>query len=257
MKTKTFLIAFVSAFMISAVVAAAEKAPSLFGGNYDFQKRADARRASRWTLQEWLERKDRHAMMDLWLSFNSPSPFEFSLGGAYVSSLTKKDNAGVISEERHVSSSGRVEAYALLVGLSGEYENNIKESYNDVVGTFHLRLFGASIQSTALTVGYGLRTREGGGDTPYRLAQQFGEVHLQLYIMKYFGFEGRYRNYLSASEDVLGDTKGELQEAGAFVDFSAIRVFGTWYKEETTSTKSAVDSKTERTGVKSGIKIFF
>lgn len=257
METKTLLITLLSVPLFFSTSFGAEKAPFRFGGNYDFQKRADARRASRWTLQEWLERKDRHAMMDLWLSFNSPSPFEFSLGGAYISATTSTDSAGVKTEEKHVSSSGRIEAYALLVGLSGEYENNIKESYNDVTGTFHLRLFGNSIQSTALTLGYGLRTREGGGSTPYRLAQQFGEGHLQLYIMKYFGIEGRYRSYLSVTEDTLGDTKGELQEAGAFIDFSAVRVFGTWYKENTTSTKNAVESKTDSTGIKSGIKIFF
>ncbi len=43
-------------------------------------QRAAMRETKRWTLQEWLETKERNRMMDLWLAVNSPSPYEAMLG---------------------------------------------------------------------------------------------------------------------------------------------------------------------------------
>lgn len=235
----------------------AQTKKSASGGRYDFQKRADVRTQKRWTLQDWLDGKERSQMMDLWLAMNSPSPYEFMIGGVYNSyGITTTANP---VREALFDYAGSLAAYAQFVGVGAEYENNTKESYNDLTGLAHIRVWGNSMQSSALTLSYGLRTRNGMTATnqSYRLNQQFGDAHLQIYLQKHFGIEGRYRAYLPDAETTLGDTKADLTEGGAFIDFSAFRVYGTWFQERTMSTLNNVESKTDKNGIRTGFKIFF
>jgi hypothetical protein len=50
-----------------------------------FRQRSDVKTKTRWSLQEWLETRDRMRLMDLWLAFHSPSPYEFFVGGEWRS----------------------------------------------------------------------------------------------------------------------------------------------------------------------------
>ncbi|MNT61660.1 hypothetical protein D3C72_1993190 [compost metagenome] len=92
-----------------------------------------------------------------------------------------------------------------------------------------------------------------------RLGQQFGQAALQLYLTKYFGFDGKYRYFMPTNNDDLGDVKEDLAEGGVFIDFNAFRVFGSYYKsiQKVTDTTTEVETLTERTGIRTGIKIFF
>lgn len=231
---------------------------------YDWGKRTEAREQKRWTLEDWLEQRDRNRMMDLWLSMHSPSPYELMLGGAYNSGTVDIDTPS--SSHSFTSLSGEFAAYAQIFGLSLEYENNTHEKYNDLAGLFNLRIFGDSIQSSYLTLSYGLRTRSYGpgadlntSASVQRASQQFAQGSLQLYLRKYFGIDGFYRFYLPASQDSLGDLKADEIEGGAFIDFGALRIFGRWFQEtnRTTAPGSANETKLQRSGIKSGIKIFF
>lgn len=194
--------------------------------------------------------------MDTWLSMNSPSPYEFMLGGSYNSFQTQVQDSGAISS--HISYAGELAAYAQFIGIQGEYENNTEEGYNDLAGILNIRLLGNSIQNTAFTIHYGQRTREQSGAAG-RLTQQFGQVSLQVYLTKYFGVDGKYRHFLPTNTEPLGDVEGNVSEAGLFLDFKALRVFGTWYKEsqKTKIPAATIDTVTERAGIRSGIKIFF
>ncbi len=226
--------------------------------SYDFTQRYANREKGRWSLSDWLSLKDRNRQMDMWLSFNAPSPFEFMVGGSYLSYKTDlHDNT---EQKSYNSYSGELAAYAQLVGLSAEYEHNSAENLTDFAGMFNLRVFGNSIQNSSLVMSYGLRSRDDQSTaTATKLSQQFGQAELQLYIFKYFGVTGKYRYYLPTSNSDLGDINSELTEYGAFIDFKALRVFGAYYKE-TQKTKLApatIDTITERSGIKSGIKIFF
>lgn len=227
---------------------------SRWGSGIDFTNRAKAREGTRWSLSEWLETKNRNRMMDMWLSVNSPSPYEFSLGASYNSYKTE-DPANPAMSASHVSYMGDFSAYAQFVGLTAEYENNNAEKFNDLGGMLNIRLLGNSIQNTSLTLHYGMRTRE----ADKRLSQQFGQVSLQVYLTKYFGIDGRYRYFLPTSTDELGDVEGNRTEAGLFIDFKAVRIFGNWFKESQKSKIPAAvdDTVTDRTGIRSGIKIFF
>lgn len=230
---------------------------SRWGSGIDFTQRAANREKGRWSLSEWMEMKNRNRMMDMWLSMNSPSPFEFSLGGAYNSYRTQIQGSG--SETSANSFSGDFSAYAQFIGVTAEYENNTQEQYNDLSGMLNVRLLGNSIQNTSFTIHYGQRTREAAGTSSYRLNQQFGQASLQVYLTKYFGLNGSYRFFLPISTDELGDVGGNVTEAGLYIDFKAVRLFGHWYKEsqKTKIPAATDDTVTDRAGIRSGVKIFF
>lgn len=227
---------------------------SRWSSGIDFTQRAANREKSRWSLTDWLAMKERNRMMDMWLSMNAPSPFEFFLAGSYNSFKTEvNDGSAGVS---HITYRGEAAAYAQFVGVSGEYENNSEENFSDLAGMLNIRLFGNSIQNTSLTIHYGQRTRTAETST---LRQQFGQATLQLYLTKYFGLEAKHRYFLPTSTDELGDVKGDMTEAGVFIDFKALRLFGSWYKESQKNKVPAATDETitDRTGIRSGIKIFF
>lgn len=218
---------------------------------------AAAREAKRFTLQEWLENKDRRALMDMWLTINTPSPYEFVIGGSMFNYTLQTTVTDTPAQSKSVGGySGEISAYARFVGLSAEYSNNTEEGFNDVAGIFNLRIFGNTVQGSHITLHYGLRTRNA-ADKSYRLNQQFGAATLQLYLMKYFGIQGNYRKYLPYSEDHFGETEGNELNAGAFIEFGALRLFGDWYQEKQNSKMNNVETKYDRTGTKIGIKIYF
>ncbi|WII71208.1 hypothetical protein QJS83_12130 [Bdellovibrio sp. 22V] len=229
-----------------------------WGSGIDFTQRAANREKGRWSLTEWLEMKNRNRMMDMWLSMNSPSPFEFMLGGSY-NSLKTEVQGTTPSETSFTSYAGQLSAYAQFVGLTGEYENNTEEHFTDTTGMLNIRLLGNSIQNTSFTIHYGLRTREYADSAQGRLSQQFGQASLQVYLTKYFGLDGSYRYFLPTSTDELGDVEGSITEAGLFIDFKAVRIFGAWYKEsqKTKIPAATDDTVTDRAGIRSGLKIFF
>jgi hypothetical protein len=142
------------------------------------------------------------------------------------------------------------------VGLTAEYENNTQEGFNDLSGLFNLRLAGSSIQGSYLTLHYGMRTHTQ-NNPQLTLRQQFAQTSLQMYVIKQFGFDALYRHYMPVTDDTLGEIKGNLTEAGAFIDFKNFRIFGTWYKEVQNSTLSGTIIDNTRTGIRSGLKIFF
>lgn len=227
-------------------------------GQGDFIQRAERRESHRWTLQEWMAQKDRNRLMDLWLSMNSPSPYELMLGLNYNS--YKLETLGTTTQDPHTSFLGTFSAYAQFVGLTVEYENNTEENFNDLNGIFNLRLLGSSIQGSYLTFHYGIHSRAQAAvqATPaVRYSQQFAQASIQLYMIKNFGFDSLYRLYSPVSDPTLGEVKGSLTEAGAFIDFKNFRIFGTWYKDSQSQELNAVISEKSRTGVRSGLKIFF
>jgi len=250
---------FVSALILISTFSARAQSSggSWWSGGYDFTQRASNREKGRWSLSEWMQQKERNHMMDMWLSMNSPSPFELMLGGSYIS--YKTDLHDGTDPSSHISSSGEVSAYAQLVGLTGEYENNAQENFNSLAGMLNIRLLGNSIQNTYLTVHYGQRTVDMSGTTSTRLSQQFAQASLQLYVTRFFGLDGHYRYYIPVTNDVLGDVKESETQAGAFLDFGPLRIFGAWYSDmqNLTAASTALESKVERTGIRSGLKIFF
>jgi hypothetical protein len=227
-------------------------------GRWDISKlseRAKKREGSRWTLSEWLAQKERNKMMDMWLALNSSSPFEFSLLGAntnYKKVLTNSQNEYTITGLEF-------SAYARIFGLTAEYEKRDTESENDLNGLFNIRLLGDSIQSSSLTVHYGQRTRTFSGLTPVAVVRnQFYQASLQIYLSKYFGINGHHRTYLPYTDAFFGEITGTQNQAGIFIDFEFLRVFGYWFEEQQKNTNTTnTEAEIKRNGVKTGIQLFF
>jgi hypothetical protein len=217
---------------------------------------AAARESKRFTLQEWLENKDRRALMDMWLSIHTPTPYEFVLGGALQSYTADATSGGVTSSNSKKTYFGEVSAYATFIGLSLEHTNNYDEGFNDVTGIFNLRVFGNTVQGTHLTLHYGLRTRTA-TDGSYRLNQPFPAVTLQLYLMKYFGIQGNYRAFSPVTESFYGDTTMDELTYGAFVEYGILRLFGDVYQERQSSKLNGVETEIKRNGGRVGLKFYF
>ncbi|MGZ3691702.1 MAG: hypothetical protein ACXVAX_09370 [Pseudobdellovibrio sp.] len=217
---------------------------------------AAARESKRFTLQEWLENKDRRALMDMWLTINTPTPYEFVAGGAL-------QNYTVETVTNHVSNKsdksvyyGEVSAYAKFMGLTFETVNNYAEGFNDTTGIFNLRVFGNTVQGSHLTLHYGLRTRTASNGS-YRLNQPFPAVTLQLYLMKYFGIQGNYRSFSNITESYYGDTSASELTYGAFIEYGALRLFGDVYQERQSSKLNGVQTDLNRDGARVGLKFYF
>lgn len=217
---------------------------------------AAARESKRFTLQEWLENKDRRALMDMWLSINTPTPYEFVVGGALQGYTADLTTGGATTSASKNTYFGEISAYATFIGLSLEHANNNEEGFNDVTGIFNLRVFGNTVQGSHLTLHYGLRTRTA-TDGSYRLNQPFPAVTLQLYLMKFFGIQGNYRAFSPVNETFYGETTANELTYGVFVEYGLLRLFGDIYQEQQNSKLNSVESTLERKGSRVGIKFYF
>jgi hypothetical protein len=119
----------------------------------------------------------------------------------------------------------------------------------------NLRVLGNAIQGTHLVLNYGQRTQN--TTSVQNLKNQFAGGDLDLYLMRHFGLHGNYRNFFSTSDSTLGDVSGSKSEAGAFIDFAALRIYGNWFSEKQDAVLSGTTTRTQRTGIQSGIKFFF
>jgi len=238
---KTLTLTFV--LLVSAGAASAQSSSSGKSG------------AKRWTLQEWLNTKNRNALMDQWLQINSPSPFEFFIRGESFNYESKVD---VDPKKTYNSTSGGAAAYASIVGLQGEYENSTSENITDVTGLLNFRILGGELQSTSLTLSVGQRTRQFEYLTQDRSVKNIAtQAQLNLYLTKYFGLKGLYRYYQPTDTTDLGKIYGHLTEGGLFIDFGQLRVFGDYFEDLQRMSPTAGDAKIRRHGIKTGLQIFF
>ncbi len=208
---------------------------------------------SRWSLSQWLEQKNNIKLMDYWLSFNSPSPYEFYLIGGHADHKIKFEGLSTYEENRDRINYG-FGAFAHIVGIEGEFADRGK-GFTDWTAQFTLKLLGHSIQGTHLNLHYGVKNFHGGGD---KVSNQYVAASLSLYLLKFFGIKGNYRQYFEAESDSPSKVKGDRVEGGGFIDFSFIRLYGNWYQENI-ETVIITSDKTERTdeGIQFGLQLFF
>lgn len=187
----------------------------------------------RWSLQEFLDTKDRMRLMDLWLALHTPKPYEFFLNAdaRFVENPTAP-------WDYRLSFS----AFASIFGLSVEGES-IPSKVNLL---FLLRVFGFREQATHLTLHVGLRSQA--DPLPFRSA--FLGISSALYFTKYFGFEAMYRHYYAGVPTITASTyEGFHFEGNAFMDFSALRIFGGYLRQ--------TDDQMSRVGFLTGLRVFF
>lgn len=208
-------------------------------------KRQEQKKSSQWTLSEWLETKHRIAVMDMWLAFHTPTPYEFYLGGNFqFGSLSGRSS--------YTGGAGEIAAYATIFGLEYQREQSMTH-INNVL--FDMRVFGYHNQSTNLTLQGGLRTR--GGDNEYR-SPVLG-VKPTLYLTKYFGIDGLYRHIFTSNSNSEGNQlTGDRFEAGGFIDFNFVRVYLSYFHEQEYATNVVVQQNYPiRSGALAGVRLFF
>jgi hypothetical protein len=207
-------------------------------------KRQEQKKASRWTLSEWLETRDRMRLMDMWLAIHTPSPYEFYLGGNYQ--FASADGAPYTGGQFQIA------AYATIFGL--EYQNERSDTRITNI-LFHMRLLGLHAQSTNITLEGGVRFR--GEDSEFRSA--VAGVDTTIYLTKYFGLEGLYRHIFDSSTNEQGyRIEGNRYEIGAFIDFNFLRIYGTYFHEQETANAAQYQQYFPiRKGGMAGVKLFF
>lgn len=250
---------YLSMALLSRFIFAASK-PSGGGGG---------KPSSRWTLQEWLTQKQNNRLMDQWLALHSSTPHEFLISADFLTGKnTVKDNGGTgtTTSENHQTYSVLAGAYISIVGLEGFFENspNDQKAFG---GSFNLRILGRSVQTTQLSLQYGMRGYElsnalvVGPQNTEKFTQQFAGAHLCLYILKVFGIDGTYQQYLAARGNQETELTGSRVQVGPFIDYQVLRVYGQWFNESLTFTPAgaAPSSNTvlNRGGVKAGVAVYF
>ncbi|MES2801874.1 MAG: hypothetical protein V4654_05235 [Bdellovibrionota bacterium] len=253
MKQLVWIISLLTLVQFFNEIAGAQESSGGSSRPWLLSRGASAREAKRFNLYDWLEQRNRNQVMDMWLSLNTPSPYEFMLG-INMNQYSLNDHTNPV--QKHKAFEGELSAYATLVGLTGEHQNNTEENFKDTAGMLNLRLFGHTLQGTHLTVHYGMRTRTDSVGA-YRLNQQFAAGTLQIYLFKYFGIYGNYRQYVPLTEDFYGDTKANTQTTGVFIDFASLRVMGSYFKEQQNSIKNGVEGQIKREGSKVALQLYF
>lgn len=194
-------------------------------------KKQEEKKKARWSLSDWLETKEKIRLMDMWLALHTPSPFEFYTGLDY--------RTGSIAGSSDTGWGGEFAAYASIFGIGAQYESFQESRFHAL---FRVRIFGYHEQSTHIVLEGGLKQEIDGPRSPLMGAK------LALYLHKYFGVEGLYRHYFdSASGSGAFLPASNRFEGSAFIDFSFLRVYGTYFSEPIST----------RTGSKFGLRFFF
>ncbi len=225
--------------------------------SYDFNRsvreKQAAKEAKRWSLSEWLKQKSKVKLMDAWLGYNLPSPYEFFLSVDTSSVEQEVITNSVTSSQTFRNYRGALGAYVTMVGLYGEYETS-DEELEQWKALFKVRMLGTSDQSTNLTLHYGLMNQDF-NDDPTQF--QVGGASMNIYFIKAFALTGQYDHILKGESESGIKQDGYRYEAGAFIEYGALRLYGSWYEERLDVDNAGVLSERVRKGILYGARFYF
>lgn len=224
--------------------------------NKSIREKQAQKNAKRWSLSEWLDQKGRNKLMDMWLMYNTPSPYEFFFS-ADTSNVEQEVmiGTGTPTSQTFRNYRGAFGAFVTVVGLYGEYESS-DEELEQWKALFMVRLLGSSDQSTNFTIHYGLMNQNfNDEETQY----QVGGGRISLYLIKAFALTGQYEHIFEAESEQNNITsEGSRWEAGAHLEYGALRIYGSWFQEVldlTTTTNQ--ESQRTRQGLLYGLRFYF
>lgn len=240
-KTKAFLPLVV--FLIAVALPSAAPADEVY--TFVLKKQED-KALNRWSLSEWLDTRDRMRLMDMWLALHSPSPFEFFLSGAYqLGNL----NTGATFTGTEFSAA----AYAEIFGVQLERQAGPDTRYD---ATFALRFFGYHYQGTHLRLELGVRNEDNGSGVSFQ--NGLAGIGIAIYLAKYFGIDGRWRHAFASTPNSSGQSfSGDQYQAGAFIDFSFLRLYGKYIYETDNPDATNFAAGSVRSGPEAGVTLFF
>ncbi len=226
---------------------------------YDFNKaireKQQAKEAKRWSLSQWLEQKSKVKLMDMWLGYNQPSPYEFFFS-VDTSNIEQQNQIGTTpaTTQNFKNYRGSFGAFVTAVGLYGEYEQS-DEELTQWKALFMVRLLGHSDQSTNLTLHYGLMNQDMNNDP---IQFQVGGGRMNLYIIKAFALTGLYDYIFESTSEQNFIMQGQRFEAGAFIEYGALRIYGSFYQETMNITSPALQEFIRtREGILYGLRFYF
>ncbi len=226
---------------------------SAYDFNAGIRKKQEAKQAKRWSLSEWLAQKSRNQLMDTWLSYNEPSPYEFFL--SVDTSNVEQENTvnSNVTTQTFRNYRGSIGAFVTMVGLYGEYESS-DEELEQWKALFMFRILGSSDQSTNLTLHYGLMNQDFNNDvTQFQVAG----ARMNFYLIKAFALTGQYDHIFEAESEQGVLQEGHRYEAGAFIEYGALRIYGSYYAENIEILSVLAPTTRTRQGVLFGGRLYF
>ncbi len=217
-------------------------------------RKQQEKKASRWTLADWLMTKQKMALMDQWLALNSSSTwFEFLLEGSgnkLTADNTPESRLPYEAQAYRYQAAMYIKAFGLQGGkdkVSGFQDSSFYQA--------NLILLGSSAQSTNIQLHYGLRNLnlvEG------KVSPSYWGASATLYLLPFLGALYDHRKYGDDSEGTLSLREGSRQEVGGFIDVWFLRLKGTYFKERLKlNTTASGDYDQQVSGWWAGAQLFF
>lgn len=220
-------------------------------------RKLEKKKFKRWSLSSWFYQQEKMALQNQWLAMNIEEDYiltEFYID--YAKSSFDVDTSDNLNEEK---AGGTAEAgmYWGILGLTGRHES-YDDIYTQKEAALNLRVIGSSQQSTNLTLTYGMRQLNGDSSEDYQ--QSFYGGDISLYLVSFFGFDGRFRYYeRDLNEDETTELRSQRSQWGAFIDISFLRIFAYQFEEnlkfKTMSTSAIFEQQIK--GTATGIRLYF
>ena len=201
-------------------------------------------------LTDWLDKRDKIRLMDLWFALHSPSPYEFFIGAAYVGGDASPPLGA------YGGASLNFAAFTSIFGLEVDRDSSFGVR---TTALFDFRIFGYHDQGTNITLQGGLRSLELGGSlSEGNTRNAVLGVRTSLYFARAFGLHGLYRHFYDSTPNPSGITyAGSRLEGGAFIEFSFLRFYGNYFSEPETQTLAGSVSEISKSGLIAGLKAYF
>lgn len=220
-------------------------------------RKLEKKKFKRWSLSSWFYQQEKMALQDQWLAMNIEEDHiltEFYID--YAKSSFDVDTANNTNEEK-AGWTGEAGLYWGILGLTGRQEA-YQDIYTQKEAAINLRVIGSSQQSTNLTFTYGVRQLD--GDSTENFQQNFYGGDISLYLVSFFGFDGRFRYYnRDLNEQETTELRSQRSQWGAFLDISFIRIFAYQFEENLTFKTMATGAIFEQQikGTATGVRLFF
>lgn len=208
-------------------------------------RRQEEKKASRWTLSDWLMTKQRISLMDQWLSLNTESNF-FDFSFSYDKYNFKQISSD--EEKNYNDSNLNTKFFMSFIGLEANYEK-LHSAFSSKSYGLDLRLLGSSLQSTHLLLKYGfINTKSTFGTDNLEFSSKYFEIEGNLYLLGFLGVSYKYHDTKKVSKDEISYAKGS-QNYGVFLDLWILKFYLEKVNQTHTYDKEKVRDKGERVGV--------
>lgn len=216
-------------------------------------KKQAEKKASRWSLADWLVTKNKISLMDQWLALHSSSTwFEFIF--EYGEGALDETTDGTTVHNQFRTSKSSIAMYVKFLGV--EYNNF---SYTSLAQQsdfrLNLLLIGSSVQSTHMKMFYGKRKYEHTLYSDYD--QSFYGAGMNLYLTDFLGFNFQYTSFAKQdSADKNYSLTASRTEYGVFIELWLLRFYLEHYKESSEFSSSSTIDKVDE-GYITGMKLYF